>query len=58
MRINTKRVVVSMPPALYDAVKKSADETGRTVPAYIRRLVWKHVEENGETVVLFPEKMQ
>lgn len=58
MRINTKKVVVSMPPALYDTVKKLADETGQTVPAYIRRLIWKHTEENGETVVLFSEKEQ
>jgi predicted DNA-binding protein len=53
MKLNTKKVVVSIPPALYDALEKLAEEKHRTVSGYIRWLIWRHVEEKDIAISLF-----
>lgn len=53
MRINTKQVVVGMPPAVYEALKKLANEKQHTVPGYIRWLIWRHIEEKDIPGSLF-----
>lgn len=45
MKINTKKVAVGMPPAVYEAVGKLAKEKKQTIPAYIRWLIWRQIEE-------------
>ena len=52
MKLNTKKVVVSIPPALYDALEKLAEEKHRTVSGYIRWLIWRHVEEKDTILFL------
>lgn len=53
MKINTKKIVLSVPPGLYEALKGLAAEQGHTVPGYIRRLLWRHVDEKGIPVSIF-----
>ena len=38
-----KKVLVGMPQELYDALKKSAAEDYRSVPSYIRKVLWTHL---------------
>ena len=39
-----KKVLVGMPQELYDALKKSAAEDYRSVPSYIRKVLWTHLQ--------------
>ncbi len=43
-----KRVSVGLPLWLYDALKQLAAENNRSLTGYIRRVLWKHVEEQEE----------
>lgn len=45
MKVNTKKFVVGMPPGLYAELEKLAEKKRLTVPGYIRRVLWRHVEE-------------
>lgn len=56
MKINTKKVVVGMPPAVYEAVGKLAKEKKQTIPAYIRWLIWRQIEEKNITVSIFSKR--
>lgn len=38
-----KKVVIGMPQELYDALKKLAEEDCRSVPSYIRQVLWEHI---------------
>ena len=37
-----KTVAVKMPQELYDELKKLAEEDYRSVPSYIRQVLWEH----------------
>ena len=50
------KVTVGVPQKLYAVLKKLAEESGRTVPGYIRWLIWKHLEENDIQVSMSGEK--
>lgn len=56
MRINIKKVVIGMPPGVYEALEKLAAEKKHTVPGYIRWLIWKHIEEKNIAVTVFQKK--
>ena len=56
MKINTKKVTVGMPPAMYEALKKLAAQNGNNMPGYIRRLIWEHLTEENILISLFPPK--
>ena len=56
MKINTKRVVVGMPPAIYEALEERAAEKGHTVASYVRWLIWKHIDEENIPVSVFAKK--
>ena len=43
-----KKVTVGLPLWLYDALKQLADENNRSLPGYIRRVLWKHAEKREE----------
>ena len=58
MRINTEKVVVGMPPPIYQALKGLAEERKQTVSAYVRRLIWKNIEEKDVTVSVFQKGRQ
>ena len=45
-----------MPPTLYEAVKKLAVQKRQTVPAYIRRLIWKHIDEEDIPVSIYQKE--
>jgi hypothetical protein len=53
MKINTKKVVVGMPPEIYAALEKLAGKKRHTVPSYIRWLIWKHIDETDMQISLF-----
>ena len=40
-----KKVTVGIPQELYDVLKKRAEEDCRSVPNYIRMLLWEHIEK-------------
>ena len=40
-----KTVAVKMPQELYDTLKKRAEADFRSVPSYIRLVLWDHVEK-------------
>jgi len=40
-----KVVSVIMPQELYDALKERAKEDCRSVPSYIRLVLWEHLKE-------------
>ena len=44
MKRNNKKVAVGMSQELYDVLKELAEESGRTVPGYIRWLLRAHVD--------------
>lgn len=52
MRINTKQVVVSVPPNMYEALKKLAEEQDRTVSGYVRWVLWRHMDEKNLNIRL------
>ena len=58
MKINTKKVVVGMPPEIYAALEKLAGKKRHTVPSYIRWLIWKHLAGQDISVPLFPLKSE
>lgn len=58
MRINTKKVVIGMPPELYSALEKLAGEKQHTVPGYIRWLIWRHIDETDMPASLFPKRKE
>ncbi len=39
-----KKVTVGLPLWLYDALKQEAEKNNRTLPGYIRRILWKYAE--------------
>ena len=43
MRKIEKKVAVGMPKELYDELKKRAEEDFRSVPSYIRQVLWEHI---------------
>lgn len=43
MKKDDKKVTVGMPQELYDVLKKLAVEDCRSVPSYIRSLLWEHI---------------
>ena len=45
MQKKDKKVTVGMPQELYDALKKLAVEDCRSVPSYIRLVLWEHTEK-------------
>ena len=48
MERREKKVTVGRPLWLCDALKQLADENNRSLPGYIRRVLWKHAEEREE----------
>ena len=56
MKINTKKVVVGMPPEIYAALEKLAGKKRHTVPSYIRWLIWQHIDEKSIPVTVFGKK--
>lgn len=40
-----KTVGVIMPLELYDTLKKLAEEDERSIPSYIRLVLWNHLEQ-------------
>ena len=38
-----KNVTVGIPQELYDVLKKRAEEDYRSVPSYIRLVLWEHI---------------
>lgn len=45
--VNRKTIVVKIPEATYEQIKKLAQETGRTVPGYIRYLIHRELKSKG-----------
>ena len=43
MQKKDKKVTVGMQQELYDALKRLAAEDCRSVPSYIRSLLWEHI---------------
>ena len=43
MRKIERKVTVGMPQELYDVLKKLAEEDFRSVPSYIRQVLWEHI---------------
>ena len=42
-----KTVGVIMPPELYEAIKRLAEEDARSVPSYIRLVLMEHIEQKN-----------
>lgn len=55
MKKISKKVVVGIPLKQYDTLKELAEESGRTIPGYVRWLIWKHLEEMDISAPLFPQ---
>lgn len=43
MQKRDKKVAVGMPQELYDTLKQLAEEDRRSVPSYIRLILWEHI---------------
>jgi len=44
MKREPKKIVsVAMPQELYDAIKQLAEEDSRSVPNFIRQILWEHI---------------
>lgn len=39
-----KKVTVGMPQALYDTLKQLAEEDSRSIPSYVRLVLWEHIK--------------
>ena len=42
-----KKVTVGMPQELYDALKQMAEEDSRSIPNFIRQILWAYVEKTS-----------
>lgn len=42
-----KTVSVSMPPELYETIKRLAEEGVRSVPSYIRLVLMEHIQKSS-----------
>lgn len=45
MKKADKKVTVRMPQELYDALKQMAEEDSRSIPNFIRQVLWAYVEK-------------
>ena len=43
MKRMEKRVTVGIPQELYELLKRLAEQDSRSLPSYIRQVLWKHI---------------
>lgn len=58
MKVESKMVTVTLPPALYEELETLAAKGGHKVPSYVRWLIWKHLAGQDISVPLFPLKSE
>ena len=47
MKKADKKVTVGMPQELYDTLKQLAEEDSRSIPNFIRQILWAYVEKTS-----------
>ncbi len=58
MKVESKMVTVTLPPALYEELETLVAKGGHKVPSYVRWLIWKHLAGQDISVPLFPLKSE